>query len=73
MDTILKNSRNSKRSDPHRFLHNLSDKINLNKSDKCVLLSNLTIYYSWKNIKKPHKNNKSDVSLTIPCYLKLAK
>ena len=34
MDTIFKNSGNSKTSDPHRLLFNLSDKINLKKNDK---------------------------------------
>ena len=46
------NSGISKTSDPHRLLLNLSDKINLNRSDKYVALLNLSIYYAWKNIKK---------------------
>ena len=46
------NSGNSKTSDPHRLLLNLTDKINLERSDKYVALSNLSIYYTWKNIKK---------------------
>ena len=57
MDTIFKNSENCKTSDPHRLLLNLSNKINLKRSDKCVALSNLSIYYTWKNIKKPYENN----------------
>ena len=52
MDTTFMNSGNSKTSDPQRLLLNLSDKINLKKSDKDVALSNLSIYYTWKNIKK---------------------
>ena len=51
------NSENSKTSDPHRLLLDLWDKINLKRSDKYVALSNLTIYYTWKNIKKSYKNN----------------
>ena len=46
-------SRKSKQSD---LLLNLSEKINL-RSDKYVALSNLSIYYTWKNIKKSYKNN----------------
>ena len=46
------NSENSKTSDPHRLLPNLSDKIYLKRSDKYVALSNLSIYYTWENIKK---------------------
>ena len=34
-----------------RLLLNLSDKINLKRSDKYVFLSNLSIYYTWKNNK----------------------
>ena len=56
------NSENSKTSDPHRLLLNLSDKINLKRSDKYVALSNLSIYYAWKNIKKLYKNNKFKIS-----------
>ena len=46
------NSESSKTSDPHRLLLNLSDKTNLKRSDKYIALSNLSIYCTWKNIKK---------------------
>ena len=49
--------KHSKTSDPHRLLLNLFDKINLKRSDKYVAWSNFSIYYIWKNIKKPYKNN----------------
>ena len=52
------NSGNSKTSHPHRLPLNLSDKMNLKRSDKCVALSNLSIYCTWKNIKKSYKINK---------------
>ena len=55
MDTIFINSGNSKTSDSRRLLLNLSDKINLKSSDKYVALSNLSIYYTWENIKKSHQ------------------
>ena len=42
------NSGNRKTSDSHRLLLNLSDKINLKRSDKYVALSNLTIYNKLK-------------------------
>ena len=57
MDIIYMNSKNSKTSDPHRQLLNLTEKINLKGSDKFVALSNLSMYYTWKNIEKPYKNN----------------
>ena len=62
MDTIFMSSKNSKTSDPHRQLLNLTDKINLKRSEKFVALSNLSIYYTYKNIKKSHKNNKFKIS-----------
>ena len=36
MDTIFMNSENSKKSDPHRLLLNLSDKINLARTNKLL-------------------------------------
>ena len=55
-------SKNGKTSDPLRLLLNLSDKINFKRSDIYVALSNLSIYFTWKNIKKSYKNNKSKIS-----------
>ena len=52
------NSKNIKTSDPHRLLLNLTDKMNLRRSDKYVASSNFFIYYTGKNIKKSYKNNK---------------
>ena len=62
MDTIFLNSGNSKTSDPHRILLDISDKTNLKRSDKYVGLSNLSIYYAWKNIRMSYKNNKLKIS-----------
>ena len=53
------NSENRKTPDPYRLLLNLLDKISLKRSDKYVALSNLSIYYTWKN---SYKNNKSKIS-----------
>ena len=41
MNTIFMNSKNSKSSDPHTLLFNLTDKIDLKRNDKYVALSNL--------------------------------
>ena len=56
MDTIFINSENSKTSDSHRLLLNLTDKVNQKRSGKYVALSNFSIYYIQKNIKKSYKN-----------------
>ena len=61
------NSEKSKTSDPHRLSLNLRDKIELRQKDKYTALSNLGIYYTWKNIQSSYKNNKfsSDMELRI--------
>ena len=46
------NSKNSKLSDPHRLLLNLTDKIDFRIKDKYIALSNLSIFCTWKKIKK---------------------
>ena len=57
MDTIFLNCKNSKTSDPHRVLLNLTDRINLKRSDESVALSNLSITVHEKK-KKSYNNNK---------------
>ena len=56
MDTIFMNSKYGKTSDRHRLLLNLTDKMDLRKKDDYIPLSNLSIYYTWKNIKMSYKN-----------------
>ena len=68
MNTIVMNSKNSKISDPHRLLLNLIDKIDLRRKDKYIALSNLSIYYTWKNTKKMYKNN--EFKLSAPTWNK---
>ena len=46
------NSENCRTQDPHRLLLNLTDKTDLSRKDKYIALSNLSIYYTWKNVKK---------------------
>ena len=58
METRFIHSKKSKISDPHRLLLRLLDKINLQGSDKYFALSNLSIYYTWKDIQKQQKNFK---------------
>ena len=56
------NSKNSKTSDPCRLLLKVTDKIGLRRKGKYIALSNLNITYTWKNLKKKYKNNKSKLS-----------
>ena len=61
-DTIFMNSKNSKTCDPHRQLLKHSDKISLKRSDKHAALSNVSIYFTVKNIKRSYENNKYKTS-----------
>ena len=62
MDTIFMNSENSKTSEYHVLVLRLTDKLDLRRGQKTVALSNLSIYYTWKNIKSSCNNNKSKIS-----------
>ena len=62
MDTIFTNSENSKTSKPHVLILNLIDKLDLRMGEKIIALSNLMIYYTWKNIKGSYNNNKFKIS-----------
>ena len=50
--------KNSKINEPHKFVLNLSQRLDLRSSEKHVTLQNISIFYTWKNIRKQHKNNK---------------
>ena len=45
------NTENSQTSEPHRFKLDSADKLDLKGPKKNVSLANLSIYYTWKNIK----------------------
>ena len=52
------NAENSKTSEPHVLILKLTDKLDLRRAEKNVALSNLSIYYTWKNIKSLYDSNK---------------
>ena len=56
------NTENSKTNEPHRFKLDLADKLNLKNPKKNMALANLSIYYTWKNIKTEYNNNKFNIS-----------
>ena len=51
MDTIFMNSENRRTSEYHVLVLKLADKLDLRRGQNSVALSNLSIYYTWKNIK----------------------
>ena len=62
MDTIFILSDNSKTSKPHILKLKLTSKLDLRLGEKVIALSNLSIYYTWKNIKNSYNNNKLKIS-----------
>ena len=56
------NSENSKTSEYYILVLKLADKLHLRRGQKSVALSNLSIYYTWKNIKSSYNNNKLKIS-----------
>ena len=56
------NSENSKTSEPHILKLKLTDKLDLRLDKKVISLSNLSIYYTWNNIKSSYNNNKFKIS-----------
>ena len=62
METFFMNTKNSKTNEPHMFKYNLIDKLNLKNPNKNMALANLSICYTWKNVKSIYKNNKFKIS-----------
>ena len=56
------NYKNSKTFEPHVLILKLTDKLDLRRGEKSIALSNLSIYYTWKNIKSSYNNNKFKIS-----------
>ena len=56
------NSENSKTFEPHVLILKLADKLDLRRGEKIIALSNLSIYYTWKNLKSSYNNNKFKIS-----------
>ena len=57
------NSENSKTSKLHVLILKLTNKLDLRIGEKIIALSNLSIYYTWKNMKSSHNNNKFKISV----------
>ena len=59
METVFMNTENSKTNEPHRFKLSLANELDLKSLNKNMALANLSIYYTWKNIKSAYNNNKN--------------
>ena len=65
MDTIFMNSENSKTSMSHVLILKLTNNLDLRIGETIIALSNLSIYYTWKNIKSSYNNNTFNISAPI--------
>ena len=62
MDTIFMNSENSRTVEYHVLVLKLTDKLDFKIGETNIALSNLSIYYTWKNVKSSYNNNKFKIS-----------
>ena len=52
------NMENSKMNEPRKFVLDFSQRLDLRSSNKHVALQNLSVYYTWRDVRKQYKNNK---------------
>ena len=62
METIFRNTENSKTKHSNKFVYNFPDKLNLKNPNKNIALATLSICYTWKNVKSDYNNNKYKTS-----------
>ena len=56
---------NNKTNESNRLIYQFTDKLNLKNPNKNIALANLSIYYTWENIKSECNNNKFKISAPI--------
>ena len=59
------NKEKSKTNEPYKFL-NLSQRLDLRSPNKHVPLINLSLYYTWKNMREQYKNK---LKITAPMWI----
>ena len=62
METFFMNTKNSKTNEPNRFKYDLINQLDLKNPNKNMALGNLSIYYTWKNVRSTYNNNKFKTS-----------
>ena len=56
------NSKNIQTSKAHVLILKFTDKLDLRRGENRIALSNLSIYYTWKNTKSSYSNNKFETA-----------
>ena len=54
METIFKNTENSKTNKPRKFVLNFPQRLDLESSNKYIALQNISAHGTWKYIKKEY-------------------
>ena len=62
MENIFMNTKNIKANDLQKFVLNSSQELDIKSSSYHVALQNLSIYYTWNNVRQQHKNNKLKIN-----------
>ena len=62
MKTFFMNTKSSKTNETNRFKYDLIDKLDLKNPNINMALVNLSIYYTWKNVKSTYNNDKFKIS-----------
>ena len=62
IEKIFMNTENSKTNEFKKFIYYFTDKINVKNPNKNIAFINLSIYYTWKNIKSAYSRNKLKIS-----------
>ena len=65
MNATFTNSENRKTSKVNVLVLKLTNELDLRRGEKFIVLSNLSIYYIWKNIKRSYNNNKFKIVFCI--------
>ena len=60
---MFMNILNSRINEYKRFIYQFTNKLNLKNPNKNIALTNVSIYYTWKNIKSECNNNKFKISV----------
>ena len=63
------NTLNSKTNESKKFIYQFTDKLNHKNPNKNMALANLSIYYTWRNIKSEYKNNKFKIDAPTWNYI----
>ena len=63
METISMNTENKKTSESHKFVLDLSQRLDFKSLNKYVVLQNLSIYYISNNKRKQYNNNKPNICI----------